>query len=152
MRVPVLDTNRRPLTPTTPARARLLLKQGKAKPYWNKLGIFSIILTYAVEPDNQPLVVGLDPGSSFEGWSVVGTRETVANGMLEAPKTSRKQSKPEERCVAPVVTGSAGVVLPGLTTGSAAGGSCYRARLPGGTPGSEFWTSSRRSCRSPMWL
>ncbi|MGB4731944.1 MAG: RRXRR domain-containing protein, partial [Candidatus Methanoculleus thermohydrogenotrophicum] len=86
MRVPVLDTNRRPLTPTTPARARLLLKQGKAKPYWNKLGIFCIIPTYAVEPDNQPLVVGLDPDSSFEGWSVVGTRETVANGMLEAPK------------------------------------------------------------------
>ena len=90
MRVPVLDTNRRPLTPTTPARARLLLKQGKAKPYWNKLGIFCIIPTYAVEPDNQPLVVGLDPDSSFEGWSVVGTRETVANGMLEAPKHVKK--------------------------------------------------------------
>ncbi|MFY9509037.1 MAG: RRXRR domain-containing protein, partial [Candidatus Methanoculleus thermohydrogenotrophicum] len=83
MRVPVSDTNRRPLMPTTPARARLLLKQGKAKPYWNKLGIFCIIPTYAVDPDNQPLVVGIDPDSSFEGWSVVGTRGTVANGMFE---------------------------------------------------------------------
>ena len=90
MRVPVLDTNRTPLMPTTPARARLLLKQGKARPYWNKIGIFCIILTYAVQPDNQPLVVGIDPGSSFEGWSVVGTQETVINGMLEAPKHVKK--------------------------------------------------------------
>ncbi|NLA39666.1 MAG: hypothetical protein GX882_09915, partial [Methanomicrobiales archaeon] len=40
MRVPVMDNHRRPLMPTTPKRARLLLKQGKARPYWNKLGIF----------------------------------------------------------------------------------------------------------------
>jgi len=90
MRVPVLDTNRTPLMPTTPVRARLLLKQGKARPYWNKIGIFCIILTYAVEPDNQPLVVGIDPGSSYEGWSVVGTQETVINGMSEAPKHVKK--------------------------------------------------------------
>jgi hypothetical protein len=85
MRVPVLDTHRTPLMPATPARARLLLKQGKAKPYWNKLGIFCIILTYEVQPDNQPLVVGIDPGSSYEGWAAVGTKETVLNGMSEAP-------------------------------------------------------------------
>ena len=72
--------------PTTPKRARLLLKQGKARPYWNKLGIFCIILMYDVQPDNQQLVVGIDPGSSFEGWSVVGTKETALNGMSEAPK------------------------------------------------------------------
>ena len=90
MRVPVLDTNRTPLMPTTPVRARLLLKQGKARPYWNKIGIFCIILTYVVEPDNQPLVVGVDPGSSYEGWSVVGTQETVINGMSEAPKHVKK--------------------------------------------------------------
>jgi hypothetical protein len=90
MRVPVMDTHRTPLMPTTPARARLLLKQGKAKPYWNKLGIFCIILTYDVQPDNQDLVVGLDPGSSFEGWSVVGTQETVLNGMAEAPRHVKK--------------------------------------------------------------
>lgn len=76
--------------PTTPVRARQLLKQGKAKPYWNKLGIFCIILTYEVQPDNQDLVVGIDPGSSFEGWSVVGTQETVLNGMSEAPKHVKK--------------------------------------------------------------
>jgi hypothetical protein len=76
--------------PTTPVRARLLIKLGRAKPYWNKLGIFCIILTYDVQPDNQDLVVGIDPGSSFEGWSVVGTQETVLNGMSETPKHVKK--------------------------------------------------------------
>lgn len=76
--------------PTTPVRARLLIREGKAKPYWNKLGVFCIILNHAVQPDNQPLVVGIDPGSSFEGWSVVGTQETVLNGMSETPKHVKK--------------------------------------------------------------
>lgn len=90
MRIPVLDTNKTPLMPTTPVRARLLLKQGKARPYWNKLGIFCIILTYSVQPDNQQLVLGIDPGSSYEGWSIVGTKETVLNGMSETPKHVKK--------------------------------------------------------------
>jgi len=85
MQIPVLDSRKRPLMPTSPARARLLLKRGKAKPYWNKLGIFCIILQKEVEPDNQQIVVGIDPGSSFEGWSVVGTKKTILNGTSEAP-------------------------------------------------------------------
>src|SRR5262249_29247960 len=36
-------------------------------------------------PDHQPLVVGIDPGSSYEGYSVVGTQDTVCHRMLEAP-------------------------------------------------------------------
>jgi hypothetical protein len=88
--VPVLDSRKIPLMPTSPTRARLLLKGGKAKPYWNKLGIFCIILTREVEPDNQQIAVGIDPGSSFEGWSVVGTQTTVLNGMSEAPTHVKK--------------------------------------------------------------
>ena len=83
--IPVLDSRLKPLMPTSPARARLLLKRGKANPYWNKLGIFCIILTRKVEPDNQRIAVGIDPGSSFEGWSVVGAHKTILNGMSEAP-------------------------------------------------------------------
>lgn len=85
MQIPVLDSEMRPLMPTTPAKARMLLKNRKARAYWNKLGVFCIILTRKVEPDNQQLVVGIDPGSKFEGWSVVGTKKTVCNGMSEAP-------------------------------------------------------------------
>ncbi len=85
MRIPVLDNKKKPLMPTTPARARLLLKQGKASAYWNKLGIFCIILKKEIAPDNQKIVVGIDPGSKWEGWSAVGTKDTVLNGMSEAP-------------------------------------------------------------------
>jgi hypothetical protein len=71
--------------PCTPAKARHLLKSGKARPKWNKLGLFCVQLTYRLEPNNQALVVGIDPGSKFEGFSVVGTCDTVVNLMVEAP-------------------------------------------------------------------
>lgn len=86
MRVPVVDKMGRPLMPCTPPKARLLLKTKQATHHRNKLGIFYIRLTYEVpEPSNQTLVVGIDPGSKFEGYSVVGTEETVLNIMAEAP-------------------------------------------------------------------
>src|SRR6266446_747536 len=71
--------------PCTPAKARHLFKSGKARPRRDKLGLFYVQLCYEQEPDNQPLVVGIDPGSKFEGFSVVGTKETVLNLMVEAP-------------------------------------------------------------------
>jgi hypothetical protein len=42
-------------------------------------------LCYEQEPENQSLVVGIDPGSKFEGFSVVGVKDTVTNLMVEAP-------------------------------------------------------------------
>ena len=86
MRVPVLDAEMRPLMPTIAVRARLLLSRGQASAYRNKLGIFCIILHKKVEPNNQPLALGIDPGSSFEGWSVVGSKNTVLNGTSQTPK------------------------------------------------------------------
>lgn len=71
--------------PCIPPKARLLLKEGKAKPKRNKLGLFYIQLTYEQEPNNQQLVVVIDPGSKFEGYSVVGSKDTVVNLMAEAP-------------------------------------------------------------------
>jgi hypothetical protein len=70
--------------PCTPAKARHLFKSGLARPKRNKLGLFYVQLCYEQEPANQPLVVGIDPGSKFEGYSVVGTRETVLNLMVQA--------------------------------------------------------------------
>jgi hypothetical protein len=71
--------------PCTPAKARHLMKCGKARPKRNKLGLFYVQLCYEQDPDNQSLVVGVDPGSKWEGLSVVGTKETVLNLMVEAP-------------------------------------------------------------------
>jgi len=86
MRVPVVDSEGKPLMPCLPVKARHLIKAGQAKPKRSKLGIFYIELTYTVEPNNQPLVVGVDPGSCYEGYSVAGTQDTVLNIMAEAPK------------------------------------------------------------------
>jgi hypothetical protein len=85
MRIPVVDTRGVALMPCTPAKARLLFKAGQAKPKRNKLGLFYVQLCYQQEPDHQSLVVGIDPGSKFEGYSVVGTTDTVTNLMVEAP-------------------------------------------------------------------
>src|SRR5260221_14175298 len=85
MRIPVVDTRGVTLMPCTPAKARHLFQSGKARPKRNKLGLFYVQLCYEQEPDNQPLVVGVDPGSQFEGYSVVGTQDTVLNLMVEAP-------------------------------------------------------------------
>ena len=91
MRVPVIDKDGKQLMPCTPAKARHLLKAGEAKAKWCKLGIFHIQLTYSVaQPSNQPLVVGVDTGSIYEGYSVVGTQDTVLNIMAEAPTHVRK--------------------------------------------------------------
>lgn len=93
MRIPVVDVRGVPLMPCTPPKARALLKAGKAYPKRNKLGLFYIQLTYAQEPNNQILVVGIDPGSKFEGFSVVGTRATVLNLMVEAPTQVKEAVK-----------------------------------------------------------
>jgi hypothetical protein len=90
MRVPVVDRRGIPLMPCTAPKARALLRAGQARPKRNKLGLFYIQLTYDQEPNNQPLVVGIDPGSLFEGVSVVGTTETVCNLMVEAPTHVKK--------------------------------------------------------------
>lgn len=52
--------------PTTSARAILLLSRGKAKAHRNKLGIFCSILNREVEPDNQQIAFGIDPGSHYD--------------------------------------------------------------------------------------
>lgn len=85
MRIPVVDRRGIPLMPCHPAKARVLCKNGKARPRRNKLGLFYVQLCHEVSPDNQPLVAGIDPGSKWEGYSVVGTQETVLNLMVEAP-------------------------------------------------------------------
>jgi RRXRR protein len=82
--------------PCHPAKAQILCKSGKARPRRNKLGLFYVQLCQEQEPDYQMLVAGVDPGSKFEGFSVVGTQETVFNLMVgasnhvkEAVKTRR---------------------------------------------------------------
>ncbi len=68
-RVFVLDKNKNPLMPCNPARARQLLKLGKATVY--RRYPFTIILKDREGGDTQPIQVKLDPGSKTTGITIV---------------------------------------------------------------------------------
>lgn len=66
----VISKSGKPLMPTTPRKARLLLKNGKAKCV--KRTPFTIKLLYDTTEYTQPLSLGIDTGSSHIGSAVVG--------------------------------------------------------------------------------
>jgi len=69
-RVFILDSNKQPLMPTHPAKARKLLAAGKAAVY--RRYPFTIILKEAVDaPELQPVELKIDPGSKTTGISLV---------------------------------------------------------------------------------
>jgi hypothetical protein len=71
--------------PCKARKARKLLRDNKAHKQWSKLGIFYLQLHFnPKQPQNQPLALGVDTGSKFEGYSIVGTQDTVVNIMSEA--------------------------------------------------------------------
>jgi 5-methylcytosine-specific restriction endonuclease McrA len=73
----VIDSYYKPLNPVHPARARLLLTQGKAAVF--RRYPFTIILHRVVEqPEVQPLRLKLDPGSKTTGIALIND----ANGKV----------------------------------------------------------------------
>ncbi len=99
--VPVIDKNQHPLMPTKPSRARRWIQTGKATPFWNN-GIFCVRLN--VDPSDtelQDIVVGVDPGSKKEGFSVKSEKHTYLNVQADAHnKVGKKVEKRRElrRC------------------------------------------------------
>ncbi len=65
----VLDKNRKPLMPCHPARARKLLRQGRAAVY--RLQPFTIILIICEGGEVQPVELKVDPGSRTTGITIV---------------------------------------------------------------------------------
>jgi hypothetical protein len=77
--VPAVDSNQRPLMPTTSKRAECWIESGKATPFFRK-GIFCVRLN--VEPSDrhtQPVAVGIEPGSKREGYTVKSKAHTYLN-------------------------------------------------------------------------
>ena len=73
----MIDSYYKPLNPVHPARARLLLTQGKASVY--RRYPFTIVLKRVVEqPEVQPLRLKIDPGSKTTGLALVND----ANGKV----------------------------------------------------------------------
>ncbi|NEQ63032.1 MAG: HNH endonuclease [Moorea sp. SIO4A1] len=81
MRVFVLNSNRQPLDPCKPARARILLSTGKAKVY--RRYPFTIILTEEIqEPITHGSQFKIDPGAKTSGLAIVQGNRIVWGGEL----------------------------------------------------------------------
>lgn len=95
----VVDTKGQPLSPTHPARARKLLKQGLAAVF--RTYPFTIVLKKTVEnPGNEPLRLKLDPGASVTGIALVNqSRHTVVWAAELTHRGDRIRAKLAERRV-----------------------------------------------------
>lgn len=95
MRVFVINLRNEPLMPTTPQKARKLLKQNKAKVITVKP--FTIQLLYATGETKQPCTLGLDSSYQKVGVSVITTNAelfsatiTLLKGMIERLQSRNK--------------------------------------------------------------
>ncbi|ADE14921.1 HNH endonuclease [Nitrosococcus halophilus Nc 4] len=94
-RVFVLDTDRKPLMPCSPARARRLLRDGKAGVY--RMQPFTIILKYRVDPNPQPVEFKVDPGSKITGLALVGNFPQQGRVVLWAANLTHRGYAIRER-------------------------------------------------------
>ena len=81
--IPVQDRTGRPLMPMHPARARELLRRGRAVRRFSK-GIFYIRLLDREGGATQEVAVGIDPGSKKEGFTVKSEAHTFLNIQTDA--------------------------------------------------------------------
>ena len=72
-RVFVLSVDKQPLSPCHPARARILLRNGRAAVY--RRYPFTIILKYRTGVETQPVELKLDPGSKTTGIALVQSNQ-----------------------------------------------------------------------------
>jgi hypothetical protein len=82
--VPVVDTDNKPLMPTSPSRARRWIKSKKATGFW-KHGIYCVRLNQ--EPtarETQKIVIGIDPGSKKEAYTIKSRSHTYLNIQTDA--------------------------------------------------------------------
>src|SRR5438270_6926105 len=85
----VLDHQGRPLTPTTPAKARKLVNGGVAEKVWSKFGTFGVRLLIETRQETPRTALGVDHGTKFEGYSVIVDQENPLNVKLDLPDKKR---------------------------------------------------------------
>ena len=97
MFVPVKTNDGQQLMPMHAARARKLVKRGEATPYWNN-GVYCVRLNKTPsDRETQDIVVGVDPGSKKEGFTVKSKTHTYLNVQADAHnKVGKKVEKRRE--------------------------------------------------------
>ena len=100
VRVPVLAPDGQPLMPTKASRARRWVKAGRAKEFFNDIGVYYIQLV--AEPSSrvaQPIVVGIDPGKYYSGIAVQSARATLFMAHLLLPFDTVKKHKANQKLI-----------------------------------------------------
>ena len=94
LRVPVINMRNEPLMPTTPGKARTLLKSGKARVISSNP--FTIQLLYATGETKQPVTLGIDAGYKHIGFSAVTEKRELVSGeavtRTDIPKLNKEKS------------------------------------------------------------
>ncbi len=83
-KVLVINQHGRPLMPTTPRKARLLCKVGRAKIVGRDP--FTIQLLYGTRGYTQPVTLGIDAGYKHIGYSAVTEEQELIGGELDLLK------------------------------------------------------------------
>ena len=81
--VPTLSSLQKPLMPCSPARARELVRKGRAVRKWFK-GILAIQMLDRSEGVVQQVACGIDPGSKREAMTVQSKQHTYFNELSDA--------------------------------------------------------------------
>ncbi len=89
-RVFVLSSSEDPLMPCHPARARELLRDGKAAVY--RRIPFTIVLKHRADGDTQPVELKVDPGSKTTGIALVGEFKRGRRAIFGANLSHRGQA------------------------------------------------------------
>lgn len=87
----VLDKNGRPLMPTSPARARILLKKGRARVVRQTPFVIRLVDRRLKDSTVTPVDVGIDPGSRFTGISMFTTTRDNRVGLFSIEIQHRGQ-------------------------------------------------------------
>src|SRR6266568_3707360 len=81
--VPVISSSGKPLMPCHPARARELMRKGRAKGRFDR-GLFYIRLLDREDGAVQPIGAGIDPGSKKEAITLKSEAHTYLNIQFDA--------------------------------------------------------------------
>ena len=94
LRVPVINMRDEPLMPTTPGKARKLLKEKKAKVAFSNP--FTIQLLYATGETKQPVTLGIDAGYKHIGFSALTEKRELISGeaviRTDIPKLNEEKA------------------------------------------------------------